>query len=46
MIPALTQEHMEERLKWCESLINEDGTYKDMMEYIHVDKKWFYLGEV
>ena len=46
MKPALTQEHMEECLKWCESFINEDGTYKDMMEYINVDNKWFYLGKV
>ena len=46
MKPALTKEHMEERLKWCESFIKEYGTYKDMVEYIHVDEKWFYLGKV
>ena len=46
MKPALTKEHMEERLKWCESFIKEDGTYKDMMEYTHVFEKWFYLGKV
>ena len=46
MKPALTKEHMEERLKWCESFIKEDGRYKDMLKYIHVDEKWFYLGKV
>ena len=46
MKPALTSQHMRDRVEWCESFIGTSGEYKDMYEYVHIDEKWFYLGQV
>ena len=43
---ALTLQHMRDRVEWCESFVGASGTYKDMYEYVHIDEKWFYLGQV
>ena len=44
MKPALTLEHMQDRVEWCESFVRASGEYKDMYEYVHIDEKSFYLG--
>ena len=47
MKPALTDRHIEARMKWCEGFVSTcDRYYHDLMEYFHLDEKWFYLGHV
>ena len=31
------------RVVWIRNLIKEDGTYCNMMQYVHIDEKWFTL---
>ena len=34
-------------MKWCEGFVSAcDRYYHDMMEYVHLNEKWFYLGRV
>ncbi|XP_057517056.1 uncharacterized protein LOC130798185 [Amaranthus tricolor] len=46
--PALTDANKLRRVKWILSLIQEDSIqrhpiYKGMLDFIHIDEKWFYL---
>ena len=42
--PSLTLANMVEREEFCMASIKDDKTtFHDMMNIIHIDKKWFYL---
>ncbi|OWZ20461.1 hypothetical protein PHMEG_0005132 [Phytophthora megakarya] len=42
--PCLTADNMQERVKFCIDHVDMNAyTYKDMMDVIHVDEKYFYL---
>ncbi|XP_021725286.1 uncharacterized protein LOC110692558 [Chenopodium quinoa] len=42
--PALTENNIKERLKWCLKAIDQDnGMFNDMYNTIHLDEKWFYM---
>ena len=41
--PLLTDDHKLLRVAWIRNLIDDDRTYCNMMQYVHIDKKWFML---
>ena len=41
--PLLTDDHKLLRVAWIRNLIKDDGMYCNMMQYNHIDKKWFTL---
>ncbi len=44
--PFLTEKNQEERFNFCRSFVGEDGVFDRMMNYIHIDEKWFYMTKV
>ena len=44
--PLLTYDNQLKRLEHCLSFVDDSGQFKDMFNYIHIDKKWFYISEV
>ena len=41
--PLLMDDHKLLRVAWIRNLIKDDGMYCNMMQYIHIDEKWFML---
>ena len=41
--PGLTSAHCASRLLWANSSIDDKGHVNDMLDYVHIDEKWFYL---
>ena len=39
----LTKEHMVLCASFTKSSIKENGMFDNMLDYIHIDKKWFFL---
>ena len=35
--------HMALRVSFTKGFIKEDGMFDDMLNYMHIDKKWFFL---
>ncbi|TBU20118.1 hypothetical protein CWI38_0129p0040 [Hamiltosporidium tvaerminnensis] len=50
VIPTLTDKNKIDRLKFCLSKVNlannRDLLFDDLYDYVHIDKKWFYLTKV
>ena len=44
--PVLTCANKVERVKYCESFINQEGNFKDIHERIDIDEKWWYITKV
>ncbi|KAF0698111.1 hypothetical protein As57867_011205, partial [Aphanomyces stellatus] len=43
--PPLTDANKYNRLQFAMSMINEGMDFKDMLEYVHLDEKWFYITQ-
>ena len=41
--PCLSPVHCLAGLEWANSLIDDRGRVNDMMDYVHIDEKWFYV---
>ena len=41
--PRLSPEHRLARTAWVKKFITEKGDVNDLMDYIHIDEKWFYV---
>ena len=44
--PSITPAGRQKRVDWCMSFIGPDGRSNDLMDWVHVDKKWFYIQPV
>ncbi|ETV80633.1 hypothetical protein H257_06156 [Aphanomyces astaci] len=44
--PQLTEANKAARLKWAFERLGPDLMVHDMMDYVHVDEKWFYMTRV
>ena len=44
--PSLTEENELYRYEFCRGEIRENGLFKDMLDRVHVDEKWFYCDLV
>ena len=33
------------KIKFCQSFVKRNGYFKNMMDKVHIDKKWFYITE-
>ena len=44
--PSLSEENKLYRYEFCRGEIRENGLFKDMLDRVHVDEKWFYCDLV
>lgn len=44
--PLLTERNKEERFNFCRSFVTDNGFFESMMNYIHIDEKWFYMTKI
>ncbi|KAF0717211.1 Aste57867_2438 [Aphanomyces stellatus] len=44
--PLLTDANKAARLKWAQKFVGPDLVFDDMMSYVHIDEKWFYMTRV
>lgn len=44
--PLLTLGNQLKRLEYCLSFVEDNGQFKDMFNYIHIDEKWFYITKI
>ena len=33
-------------MNFCRSFVDENGIFMDMMEYVHLDEKWFFMTKI
>ena len=41
--PFLTKEHMDLCVSFAKSFIKDNGMFDNMLGYVHIDEKWFFL---
>jgi len=46
MKPTLTEQNKAHRFMYCSGEINPNGIFKNMYDWVHVDKKWFFVDKV
>lgn len=44
--PFLTDNNQRARLQFCVSMVERNGKFKTLLEYVHIDEKQFYLTKV
>jgi hypothetical protein len=44
--PNLTDANKAQRVAYCESFVGHDGYFKDMLDQVDIDEKWWYLTQV
>ena len=44
--PILTASNKACRVAYCESFIEEHGCFRDLLDRIDIDEKWWYITEV
>ena len=44
--PTLTDDNKVQRVAYCESFIESDGCFSDMLDRVDIDEKWWYITRV
>ena len=46
MAGTIWTKNKQARMKFCRFFVQNNGMFLDMMDYIHIDKKWFYMTKI
>ena len=44
--PVLTEKNKEAQMNFSRSFADENGIFMDMMDYVHIDQKWFFMTKI